>query len=30
MFDDIAIAARGRLPIPISGALDASLTIART
>lgn len=29
-FDDIGIAARGRLPIPIIDAVDASLTIART
>lgn len=29
-FDDIAIIARGRLPIPIIDAVDASLTIART
>jgi allantoin racemase len=29
-FDDIAITARGRLPIPIIDAVDASLTIART
>lgn len=29
-FDDIAIAARGRLPIPVIDAVDASLTIART
>lgn len=29
-FDDMAISARGRLPIPIIDAVDASLTLART